>query len=214
MGMEKIDVAVQSYKKPELLFYTLLSLKKTCGNYISTIYIDDDCSDDGSITFFKSNIFVNSLLPIQVKVRENTKRSGYSTTIMTKALLKKKPFIPQLQTLLLLPLKHLSFHKTEDDIRYQWAINQTDKKYLLIIHDDIVFYDNVIEKYLDCFLKDKKLIIVGDLGGSKRCPFGPCGEKGCSPDLISSGYRPCLNWPITGTYGFPKNLSNSKQSCG
>ena len=36
----KVDVAVQSYKKPESLVYTLLSLKKHCGKHIDTIYIN------------------------------------------------------------------------------------------------------------------------------------------------------------------------------
>ena len=58
--MEKIDVAVQSYKKPESLIYTLLSLKKYCGNHIDTIYINDDCSGDDVISCYKDKEFLIS----------------------------------------------------------------------------------------------------------------------------------------------------------
>lgn len=34
----KVDVAIQSYKKPESLVYTLLSLKKHYGEHIVTTY--------------------------------------------------------------------------------------------------------------------------------------------------------------------------------
>lgn len=40
----KIDVAVPSYKKPESLIYTLMTLKKVAGDLIDAVYINDDCS--------------------------------------------------------------------------------------------------------------------------------------------------------------------------
>ena len=35
----KIDVAVPSYKKPESLLYTLMTLKKVAGDLIDAVYI-------------------------------------------------------------------------------------------------------------------------------------------------------------------------------
>ena len=40
----KIDVAVPSYKKPESLLYTLMTLKKVAGDLIDAVYINDAVS--------------------------------------------------------------------------------------------------------------------------------------------------------------------------
>ena len=37
--MTKIDVAINSYKKPESLIYTLMTLKKVAADLIDTVYI-------------------------------------------------------------------------------------------------------------------------------------------------------------------------------
>ena len=79
----KIDVAVQSYKKPESLIYTLLSLKKHCGDLIDTIYINDDCSNDGTVELY-DNQLKKAMDPIKLEIRINDKPSGYNTTLMTK----------------------------------------------------------------------------------------------------------------------------------
>ena len=195
--MDKIDVAIQSYKKPESLIYTLFSLKKCCGDYIDTIYINDDCSGSNIAEMYKSRKLTEALKPIKIIVRVNDKPSGYNVTLMTKDAFMKKNIINKIQILSYSLINRLSFHKTSDDVRYQWAINSTDKKYLFIIHDDIKFYDNVIKLYLNCFKENDKLAIVGDLGGERLCPFGPCGQK-CSPEKILDGIYPCKTWPITG----------------
>lgn len=88
--MEKIDVAIQSFKKPESLIYTLLSLKKYCGDYIDTIYINDDCSGGDLINYYKDDILKKRLYPIKIKIRVNTKPSGYTYTLLTKEMWNKK----------------------------------------------------------------------------------------------------------------------------
>ena len=50
----KIDVAIQSFKKPELLLYTLLSLKKVSQDKIDQIWIQDDSDDPEVVDFYKS----------------------------------------------------------------------------------------------------------------------------------------------------------------
>ena len=192
-----IDVIVQSYKKPESLIYTLLSLKKYCGKHIDTIYVDDDISGEDTLKFYDDKL-VQTLSPIKVKVRVNQKKSGYTHTLMTKDSFKKKKLNNKIQLLMSFLIKRTKFYSTSDDIRYQWGINNTDKKYVFIIHDDIKFNDDVLGLYINEIEKNEKLAIVGDLGGSKRCPFGPCRSKECSPEKIMEGYRPCENWPITG----------------
>lgn len=75
------------------------------------------------------------------------------------------------------------------------------------------FFDNVAQLYLNEMRKNKSLAIVGDLGGSRRCPFGPCGEK-CSPNNILLGKFPNKNWPITGHHSlFHTILGRYKRNC-
>ena len=50
--MKKIDVSINSYKKPESLIYTLMTLKKTSGDLIDRVYINDDCSGNGAIELY------------------------------------------------------------------------------------------------------------------------------------------------------------------
>lgn len=80
----------------------------------------------------------------------------------------------------------------ENDIRYQWAINSTDKKYLMIIHDDIKFFGNIADLYIKCLDKNPNLAIVGDFGSCNICL-----EKNCSPQKILQGYRPSKFYPLT-----------------
>lgn len=195
--MNKIDVAIQSFKKPESLVYTLLSLKKYCGDIIDTIYINDDCSDKGTIEHYLEKRLTDILQPIKIKVRINSKPSGYTHTLLTRDMLVKKSIKYKIQLLGNFAIKRVKWYSTTDDIRYQWAINNTDKRYIFLIHDDIKFYDNVAKLYLDCIKQDNKLAIVGDLGGSNRCPFGPCG-KTCNPEKINNGIFPDKKWPVTG----------------
>lgn len=195
--MEKIDVAIQSFKKPESLIYTLLSLKKYCGDYIDTIYINDDCSGGDLINYYKDDILKKRLYPIKIKIRVNTKPSGYTYTLLTKEMWNKKNTIEKIRLLGHLFIGRLKFYKNPDDIRYQWAINNTDKKFIFLIHDDIKFFDNVLKLYIDEINKNDNIAIVGDLGGCKFCEFGPCG-KNCSPEKIMKKEYPCKEYPITG----------------
>lgn len=195
--MEKVDVIVQSYKKPESLIYTLLSLKQYSGDLIDIIYIDDDQSNDNTVDFYGAKL-EKAMYPIKIKVRVNKKKSGFTHTCMTKKAFNKKSFFTKMQLLGHFPIKRIRFYETSDDIRYQWGINQTNKKHVFLIHDDIKFFGDIISLYLNCFLENDNLAIVGDLGGSKRCEFGPCFERDCNPQKIMNGYRPNKCWPITG----------------
>ncbi len=142
--MEKIDVIVQSYRKPESLIYTLLSLKKYCGEHIDTIYIDDDQSNDGTTDLYNEKL-IKKMEPIKILVRVNQKKSGYTHTCMTWKTFKKKTFFEKMQLFSYFFINRIKFYKTSDDIRYQWGINHTNKKYVFIqkeksIREALPFY--------------------------------------------------------------------------
>lgn len=193
----KVDVAVQSYKKPESLIYTLFSLRRYCGEHVDTVWINDDCSGGDVLDLYRDPRLQRALAPIKIKVRENDAPSGYNITLMTKDSYRKHTYIQRLQFLGYAAMNRLSFHSTSADVRYQWAIDSTDKKFLFVIHDDIKFYGDVLGVYLRDICADKNLAIVGDLGYERLCPFGPCGES-CSPERILRGDYPCPSWPVTG----------------
>jgi hypothetical protein len=194
----KVDVAVQSFNKPESLIYTLFSLKKYSGQHIDKIYIDDDLSERGVVEAYTQKKVVDYMYPIKLLVRTNTQKIGYAWSCNTKSNFRKKNFIEKIQILMQVPFNRAKFYKNEDDIRYQWCINNTDKKYIFVMHDDIKFNGDIVGLYLETFKNNDNVAIVGDLGGSPRCEFGPCGTKECNPQKIMEGYRPYKYWPITG----------------
>lgn len=208
--MQKVDVAICSYKKPESLIYTLFSLKKHCEQYIDTVYIDDDCSDDNTVSFYQDPKLQEALLPLKLAIRINEKRCGYSKTITTAQMFRRHP-IYQLAHYLFdrirLP-QFKGFIFQENDIRYQWAINSTDKKYLQVIHDDIQFNGDIVKLYLDVICSDENYAIIGDLGQCHLCHE----SEHCNPEDIMQGKYPSKYWPLT--KGKPFNLIKPfKRNC-
>jgi hypothetical protein len=65
----KVDVIIQSFKKPELLLYSL-SLKKHSEQHIHTIWINDDSDNDSVMDFYKSEIFQKALEPWVIMTRK------------------------------------------------------------------------------------------------------------------------------------------------
>lgn len=191
----KIDVAVNSYRKPESLIYTLLSLKQSDRHQlIDTIYINDDCSNDGTIQQYQQTAFLEAMQPIQIKLRTNKKNTGYGRKIVTPQL-----FFTQLNKLKLTKANYKQIRRygfySSNDVRYQWAINQTDKNYLLIIHDDILFKQDICALYLTSITQLAQGAIVGDLG---QCWI--CKEKElatCTPAKVNQGIYPNPHFPLT-----------------
>ena len=144
----KIDVAVPSYKKPESLLYTLMTLKKVAGDLIDAVYINDDCSNDGSVEIYNDRRVREYFSPWKLNVRVNTRNvhisqvyvPGYRVDYMDwKFMLTKwhrfiDPRVPH----------------NRHDIRYQYALDNTDKKYLLIIHDEIDNIEHELQDKLNC----------------------------------------------------------------
>ncbi len=203
-NMERVDVAIQSYKKPESLIYTLLSLKKYCGEHIGTIYINDDKSGNDVVKYYHDKQFLEKMFPIKILVRVNKYHfpPAYVVHPLPKYLIPLS--VSELITLLKC-IKHMKF-PTENDIRYQWAINKTTASKLLIIHDDVKFNADIIEKYFECFEKNKNLIVAGELGQCWICSHS---KEGCTPKKIMQGVYPSKVWPQT----VPKDQSDSKFAC-
>ena len=193
MEYEKVDVAIQSYKKPESLIYTLLSLQKYSKTHIDCIYINDDQSGAETLRYYTDPRFLQRMAPIQIKLRVNKKHFPPAEFIYTYS---KEPLLPfSLRKAVRFMRKILSgMCTTTDDIRYQWAINQSNHSKLLIIHDDIEFHADVVSYYVKQFKKDPNLIVVGPLGQCNRCSHA---AEGCTPAQIMKGIFPSDIFPKT-----------------
>lgn len=187
--MKKVDLAISSYKKPESLIYTVLSLKKHCEDLIDTIYINDDCSGAETTAFYQDEAFLKAIAPIKIKVRVNKKKVGFGRTLITPEMLVRR--LKWLLMAIPLILKNKLYDKK--DIRYQWAIESTDKKYLFIIHDDVKFSGDIIKLYLETISNNENMSIVGDLGQCWNCLDAPM----CNPTLVNEGRYPHEFWPLT-----------------
>lgn len=189
----KIDVAVQSYRKPELLLYTLLSLKAHSAHLIDTVWINDDGSDDWVVSFYDSPIFTQLLDPWKVRVRRNSHRMGWWFWPVVKKYPLYLSVSKRIMHSLRCFLKARRFSAERENIRYQWAIDNTDKNYLFIIHDDVFFKGDVLGVYIKYMRSLQGLVsIIGDLGQCWRCGY----KNECTPELLESGNVPDPIWPV------------------
>lgn len=156
---------------------------------IDAVYINDDCSNDGSVEIYNDRRVREYFSPWKLNVRVNTRNvhisqvyvPGYRVDYMDwKFMLTKwhrfiDPRVPH----------------NRHDIRYQYALDNTDKKYLLIIHDDVKFVKDVVSLYLKAFADNRIWLLpaISDSAGAavlrrfaarrKSCPaFGrPAGGR-------------------------------------
>lgn len=192
--MSKIDVSVQSYNKPESLIYSLLTLHKYCKDDIDVVWINDDKSDEGVVDKYYKLSSSNVLHPWKIKIRVNNKRMGWWVSFCRGRLPKyiKPLFLMKRMIWNLYNTGHMFVD--ENDLRYQWAINETDKRQLLVIHDDVQFSGRVTKILTASLNKQATPGIAGDLGQCWRCRYS---ESGCNPKKITSGVLPSVNWPLT-----------------
>lgn len=190
--MSVVDVAVQSYRKPHLLLYSLLSLKAHSGQHVDQVWINDDGSAPWVIEFYKSKAFQEALHPWRVHVRQNTRRMGW-WYLPVKGLQPKYMTLRRRLSQWWKQRKNSDFFEAQrEDIRYQWAIDSTDKDFLYLMHDDMVYYGDTLDVYLNAIQALSKPAVVGDLGQCWWCNYK---EHGCTPARISSGWRPSETWP-------------------
>lgn len=190
----KIDVAVQSYRKPESLIYTLLSLHRHSRDAIDTVWINDDRSGGNVLEHYHRLEESGALSPWQIRIRENTCRMGWWVSFVRGYRPAYAGLLFLLKRMVWNWYKNGSAYVQKDDLRYQWALSCTDKKYLLVIHDDIEFKRDIVSVYMASIQAAPDRAIVGDLGQCWRCDFS---TQGCNPQKLLSGYRPSPLWPST-----------------
>lgn len=192
--MKTIDVAIQSYNKPESLIYTLFSLHKHCKDDIDTVWINDDKSSEGTLEKYVALAESDRLSPWKIRIRQNTNRMGWWVSFCKGKLPKYAGPLFLLKRMAWNLYNTRNIFVEENDFRYQWAINSTDKENLLVIHDDVQFVGRVTKLLSDDLKKQENPGITGDLGQCWRCIYK---DNGCSPEKIVEGKFPDSNWPLT-----------------
>ena len=190
--MTKIDVAINSYKKPESLIYTLMTLKKVAADLIDTVYINDDCSDNGAYELYTHPAVAEYFKPWKLDVRVNTHNVGIKEVYVRGY----RPAYMRTLKFMLSNWKRFyssAYSHNREDIRYQYALDHTDKDYLMLMHDDVMYLQDVVSLYLQTLRSDDKIALVGELGQCWRCRFADI----CNPQKIMQGERPSPYWPLT-----------------
>lgn len=154
----KVDVCINVYGKPWQTIVTLKSLLAHCGEFIDTIFLIEGkkqpCPFD--LAFVKKALNYSKII--------HHKPSSY------------------------LKIKALDFERAKKNpeywlsIRYQYGFDKTDKKYLLLLHNDVVFYKNFLTEYINYI--DSGYVGIGELGQCWNCPMYL--EKICNSDICQS----------------------------
>jgi hypothetical protein len=138
----RVDVVINVYGKPYQTAVTLLSLLKHSGRHISKLYFIKEKKQPYKATF-------DSLL-----------RELDGTVEVYRP-----PFF-----LWTYPMKYLryalSLKSVRHSIRYQYAWEKSDNKYLFITHNDVFYNDDIIKYYLENIENN---IAIGQVGMCWNC---------------------------------------------
>lgn len=155
-----VDVCLNVYGKPYQTIVTLKSLLMYSSNHIDKIYLilesyQPECID---IEFIKSEV-------------------GYDKIIV---------FIPKYY--LSVNKTDLNMFRTNIDyrmsVRYQFGLENTDKNFMCIIHNDVLFKDDIIGGFLS---EIEGNLGIGQIGQCWNCPANY--ENKCDSDKIFT-YNP------------------------
>ncbi len=159
-----VDVAINMYGKPYNTAVAVLSLLEQSGRHIDKVYLTLEC----------------------VQPHEG------DSELILELLRKVKD-----RLIVHVPKYHIWYGKLDtrrylnEDyrhaIRYQYAFEATDKQFLLITHNDILYRKDIVQAFLDEIVGHSG---VGQIGQCWNCPASKAGK--CSSDRFYD-YRPNLS---------------------
>lgn len=159
--MQKIDVIISVCGKPLQTHLALLSLEQSCGKHIDKIY------------FIEENTKTRDIDP------------GSNERILELLKHKIVHFMPK-QWNYCFPIEWDRMDDTDyrHSLRYQYGWEMSDKDYVLIIHNDAIFYSGVVGPMLEAIGENVAVVHIG------QCWYCPASFAGlCSPDSYMD-YRP------------------------
>jgi hypothetical protein len=173
--MKKIDVCLNVYGKPYQTIITLKSLLKYSGYLIDKIFI----------TFEP-----NQPEPLDINFLE--KEINYD-----------KIFYHIPKYFLWINRSDINYFVSDTDyrlsFRYQYGIENTDKKYLFIIHNDVLFKSDILKSFLE---KIEDYAGIGQIGQCWNCPMFY--ENKCNGDKFEN-FKPSYDEVIEDTMKYPES---------
>jgi hypothetical protein len=143
---KSVDVAVSLYGKPQQSAVTLLSLLKHSGQWIDTIYLAIDPKQPPGTDYSLLRSLLRSYKVVYQKCLFHFDYFDLTTNRLRYLL----PFAP---------FRH--------SVRYQYAWERSDKQYLLVMHNDVLFKDDLVGAYLKNI---GDAIGIGQIGMCHNCP--------------------------------------------
>ncbi|MEI7584737.1 hypothetical protein [Runella sp.] len=163
---KKVDVSIAFYGKPYQAIVTIKTLMKYSGQHIDKIYLsrerlqphNDYAGIFKIIDYFRNDPVVK--LVIQYP--------HYFLGLGVKDYERAK-----------------NDTRFRQSIMYQYPLEMTDKKYLVVMHNDMLFYGNMIGEMLKTFENGpKNLAGVGSIGQCWSCPAGPDWGNKCHSKMF------------------------------
>jgi len=141
-----VDVAVSVYGKPYQTAVTLLSLMRYSGQWIDKIYITEERKQPNG----------SDLTLLHQLLRD------YNTVYYTPR------FFLWYEDITKSYKRHLlSLPAFRHAVRYQYAWEKTDKSYLLLTHNDVLYRDDIVGAYLE---RIGDAVGIGKVGQCWNCP--------------------------------------------
>ena len=159
-----VDVAINMYGKPYNTAVTILSLLERSSQHIDKIYLTMEC------------------------VQPNPQDSELVLQLLDTIKERLIVYVPRY---------HIWYGKLDTrryvnqdyrhSIRYQYAFETTDKRYLLITHNDVLYRKDLVEIFLENVAGN---VGIGSIGQCWNCPAGKAGR--CASERYHD-YRPSLS---------------------
>lgn len=166
MSLKKVDIAINVYGKPYQTIVAINSLLKYSGAHVHKIFliVEKNQPNPNDVEIIRQHIQFENIEYFTPQLFLGW-WPGRRTGLFNKLL--------------------MPFQKYRYAIRYQYAFEKSDQDYLFLMHNDMIFYGDILGAYLDGI---GNYIGIGQVGQCHNCPAF---EKHCTPDTYLN-YRPSM----------------------
>lgn len=152
---KKVDVSIAFFGKPYQAIVTIKTLMKYSGQHIDKIILSRERKQphEDYVGIFKIIDYFRNDPAVKIEVQYPKHHLGLGVKDLERAKVDTA---------------------WRQSIMYQYALETTDKKYLCIMHNDMLFYGDMIGEMLKMFEKgSENLAGIGSIGQCWSCPAGP-----------------------------------------
>jgi hypothetical protein len=158
--MSKIDVCINVYGKPYQTILTLKSLLKHSGNLIDVIYFIEEKNQTKDYNFD----FIFEKIGYEHIVKYTPKNHLWINKVSKQEVFSNEDL-------------RLS-------LRYEYGLSNSNKKHLLLIHNDVIFHSDIVTNYME---NCDEYFGIGSVGQCWNCPLSF--ENICSGELLEYNIR-------------------------